>query len=266
MNVHTHPFSLSGKTVLLTGAAGHLGVAMTQALATSGAHVLINSRRADHAQQAVDRVLAGGGSAEAAVFDVTDVSAIQSFFGHFAGRPLHGLVNNAYAGGAGTIESCETSGYDTAYGITVVAAHNLLNAALPSLRQAVQASGDACVVNIASMYAMVSPDQRVYDSPSSTNPPFYGAAKAALLQWSRYAAAEFGKERIRVNAISPGPFPASDVEDSNPQFTARLAARVPLGRIGQAHELGGPIVFLISSASTFVNGANIVVDGGWTCW
>lgn len=266
MNAHSDLFSLAGKTVLITGAAGHLGAAMTSALAAAGAHVLINSRHLDHAQREVDRLRQAGGIADATIFDVTDPAAIDAFFRDRADQPLHGLINNAYAGGAGTIESCDASAYEKAYSITVAAAHNLLKAALPSLRLAVQTSGDASVVNIASMYAMVSPDQRVYDSATAANPPFYGAAKAALLQWTRYAACEFGAQGIRVNAISPGPFPAKTVEDNNPRFTEKLRDRVPLGRIGRAGELSGPIVFLTSSASTFVNGANIVVDGGWTCW
>lgn len=266
MNAHSNLFSLAGKTVLITGAAGHLGSAMTSALAAAGAHVLINSRHLDHAQREVDRLLQAGGAADVAVFDVTEPAAIDAFFRDRVGHPLHGLINNAYAGGAGTIESSDASAYEKAYAITVAAAHNLLKAALPSLRLAVQASGDASVVNIASMYAMVSPDHRVYDSPAGVNPPFYGTAKAALLQWTRYAACEFGREGIRVNAVSPGPFPAQAVEAENPRFTERLADRVPLGRIGRANELSGPIVFLTSSAATFVNGANLVVDGGWTCW
>jgi NAD(P)-dependent dehydrogenase (short-subunit alcohol dehydrogenase family) len=117
-----------------------------------------------------------------------------------------------------------------------------------------------------SMYGMVSPDQRVYESKRVANPPFYGAAKAALLQWTRYAACEFGPEGIRVNAISPGPFPSTDVQAANPDFVATLANKVPMGRIGHAKEIQGPLSFLISDASSFVNGTNLVVDGGWTCW
>jgi NAD(P)-dependent dehydrogenase (short-subunit alcohol dehydrogenase family) len=116
------------------------------------------------------------------------------------------------------------------------------------------------------MYAMISPDQRIYESASGVNPPFYGAAKAALLQWTRYAACEFGAEGIRVNSISPGPFPSELVQKGSPAFIEKLANKVPMGRVGQSAEIKGPILFLASSASSFVNGANIVVDGGWTCW
>ncbi len=116
------------------------------------------------------------------------------------------------------------------------------------------------------MYAMVSPDLGVYDSGNVANPPFYGAAKGALLQWTRYAACEFGKEGIRVNSISPGPFPSDAVQEKDPDFIMRLAKKVPMGRIGLAKEIKGPTLFLASSASSYVNGSNLVVDGGWTCW
>ena len=134
------------------------------------------------------------------------------------------------------------------------------------MRKAVQQNGEASVINLASMYAMVNPDQRIYVSAAEVNPPFYGAAKAALIQWTRYAACEFGAEGIRVNSISPGPFPSEAVQKNNPAFIEKLASKVPMRRIGLSDEIKGPTLFLASSASSFVNGTNIVVDGGWTCW
>lgn len=255
-----------GRTVLVTGAAGHLGRAMTSSLAEAGARVLVNGRDRERVLSLVDEMVAQGLEAEAAVFDVTDDVAVKRFFDGFQGRTLHALINNAYVGGAGLIESSKENSYASSYEVTVVAAHRLLLSALPGLRRASVEEGGASVVNLASMYAMVSPDQRIYESPNSVNPPFYGAAKAALLQWTRYAACEFGKEGIRVNAISPGPFPSAAVMEEHVAFVEKLAHKVPLGRVARAVEIGGPVLFLASPASSFVNGANIVVDGGWTCW
>lgn len=259
-------FSVQGKTALVTGATGYLGSAMAFILAEAGAHVLVNSRSQERSEAQVKLLVDAGYSAEPAVFDVTSQQDIDRYFAGFQGRPLHILINNAYAGGSGSIELSKAEAYANSYDVTVIAAHNLLKVALPALRKAVRQDGDASVINLASMYAMVSPDQRIYASPSGANPPFYGAAKAALLQWTRYAACEFGAEGIRVNSMSPGPFPSISVQAGNPDFIRKLANKVPMGRIGQSDEIKGPTLFLASSASSFVNGSNLVVDGGWTCW
>lgn len=259
-------FSIRGKNALITGAAGHLGSAMAMILAEAGARVYINSRTEERSQVLVSRLRAEGYSAETAVFDVTSPSSIDEFALQLLKQPLHILINNAYVGGAGNIELSDTASYSASYDVTVLAAHRMLQRFLPNLRLAVEQAGDASVINLASMYALVSPDQRIYASEHVMNPPFYSAAKAALLHWTRYAACEFGKERIRVNAISPGPFPSNPIQASDPQFIQMLRNKVPMGCIGTPEQIQGPTLFLASSASSFVNGANIVVDGGWTCW
>lgn len=258
--------SMAGRNALLTGASGHLGREMARALGQAGATIWLNARSGEKIGALVTDLRNEGLSAQPAVFDVLDADAITDFFVSFGEHPLDVLVNNAYAGDGGTIETSGGDAYAHAYGMAVGAAEALLRCALPALRRAVASSGDASVINVASMYALVSPDLRVYATPQGSNPPFYGAAKAALLQWTRYAACEFGPEGIRVNAVSPGPFPADAVHQSDPAFVQRLAQKVPLGRTGRAVEIGGPVLFLASPAATFVNGANLVVDGGWTCW
>ena len=259
-------FSLKGKRALITGASGYLGSAMAFTLAEAGAHILVNSRSLQRASKLVDEINRAGYSAETAIFDVTKKEEVDFFALTNINKPLHVLVNNAYVGGSGSIELAHVEEYSASYNITVLAAHQLFNVMLPNLRLAVSECGDASVINIASMYALVSPDQRLYPDASGVNPPFYGAAKAALLSLTRYAACEFGKESIRVNSISPGPFPSDAVQQANMTFIEKLSSKVPMGRIGQAEEIKGPTLFLASEASSFVNGANIVVDGGWTCW
>lgn len=259
-------FSLTGKRILLTGATGYLGSAMARGLAVMGATVVVNGRDRCRVEALADSLAGMGHSVERATFDVTDEKAVAAWFREKPSVPLHGLINNAYAGGAGSVEFAADSDYRDSYEIAIVATHQLLSQALPALRLAVAQGGGASVVNIASMYGVVSPDQRLYPDKASANPPFYGAAKAALIQWTRYAACEFGAEGIRVNSVSPGPFPSTSVQSNRTELVERLATKVPLGRIGQADEIQGPVAFLLSDAASYVNGANLVVDGGWTCW
>jgi len=259
-------FSLESKQVLITGATGYLGRAMSIGLAELGANLILNGRNRERLEQFAEELCKMGFNATPAVFDVNDEQAVLEWFTQYGDAPLHALVNNAYAGGAGSVETASEEDYRNSFEVSLVSAHRLLQYALPSLRSAVRECGNASVVNMGSMYGMVSPDQRVYESKHDANPPFYGAAKAALLQWTRYAASEFGLEGIRVNAISPGPFPSTEVQAANPDFIAKLVNKVPMGRIGRSEELQGPLSFLISDASSFVNGTNLVVDGGWTCW
>jgi NAD(P)-dependent dehydrogenase (short-subunit alcohol dehydrogenase family) len=258
-------FSMRGRTVLVTGATGHLGRAMSVSLAEAGARVLVNGRSPSRVSALVDVIRASGGEAEPAAFDVTDASQVRAAISRVEG-PLHAVVNNAYLGGGGNLRSAGLQAYRDSFEIGLVAAHGLLQESLPALRRAVDSDGDASVINIASMYGMVSPDPRIYDSPAASNPPFYGATKGALLQWTRYAACELGADGIRVNSVSPGAFPSDAVCESSPDFVSRLAARVPLGRTGRSVEIAGPVLFLASAASSYVNGANLVVDGGWTSW
>lgn len=265
MNNLKKNLSLESKNILVTGATGYLGSAISYGLADIGARVFINGRNRNRVEKVVRELNELGYLATPAVFDVNDEQSVRSWFLQF-GDPLHGLVNNAYAGGAGTIEIAREEDYRTSFEISIVASHRLLQCALPFMRLAVKETTNSALVNIGSMYGIVSPDIRLYDSKGLANPPFYGASKAALLQWTRYAACEFGPEGIRVNAISPGPFPSSEVQTANPEFIDKLSKKVPLGRVGGAEEIQGAVAFLLSDASTFVNGTNLVVDGGWTCW
>ncbi|RZJ22729.1 SDR family oxidoreductase [Acinetobacter sp. ANC 4216] len=259
-------FSLTGKTALVTGATGYLGKSMVTILAEAGARVFINSRSKERCQQLVNELNSLNLDVYPAFFDVTNAQEINQFVETLEGEAVDILVNNAYNGGAGTIEFSDIENYHSSYNVTVVAAHRLTHSLLPNLRKAKKIRNDASIINIGSMYGVVIPDLRVYESADCSNPPFYGASKAALLHWSRYAACEFGAEGIRVNAISPGPFPNDEEQEKNPSFINKLSSKVPLGRIGQPDELQGAILFLASSASSYVNGANIQVDGGWICW
>lgn len=261
-------FRLDGRVAFVSGAAGYLGRAMVAALAEAGAHVVLNGRREEALAPVRDALMERGLAASIVPFDVRDTEAVERGFADVAER--HGrldvLVNNAYAGPTGTVDSSTPDDFEKAYDVAVTGSFRCFQAARPLLRAAAAQAGHASVVNIASMYGWVSPDPRIYGDSGMNSPPFYGAAKGGLLQLTRYLAAHAAAESIRVNAVSPGPFPPERVRKADEDFHAKLRNKVPLGRVGEAEELKGALLFLASDASTFVTGINLPVDGGWTAW
>jgi NAD(P)-dependent dehydrogenase (short-subunit alcohol dehydrogenase family) len=258
-------FDLSGRTALITGAGGYLCSEMAVGLAEAGASVLLW----DSSEEALSRVKLLIPDADIRAIDLLDQHALTLALDQLQAerQTLDIVINGAYAGGAGTSEQATPVDFESAWRISATASFMIAQGLRPLLRHsATQRGATSSVINISSMYGMVSPDVRVYDRPQGANPPFYGAAKAGLLQLTRYWATEFAPDRIRVNAISPGPFPNPRVQAADPDLCARLSNRVPLHRVGQAAELIGPALFLASDASSYVTGHNLVVDGGWTVW
>src|SRR5258706_11215070 len=255
-------FGLNGKTAFVSGSRGHLGAAMTRALAQAGAHVIVNGRDAAALDSFAGDLRSQGLSVEAAPFDAHDVPKIRAFFGGL--KRLDVLVNNIGLMLGKSFSQLGPDDFAATYAATVTTAFESVRAALPALKAAVAASGDASVINISSIYAQVSPDARLYDAREQQSPFHYGPAKAGLEQLTRHLAAELGPEKIRVNALVPGPFPQPGKMPAG--LEGRLAARTMLNRIGRAEAIGGPLLFLAAPASSFVTGSCLNVDCGWTAW
>lgn len=115
-------------------------------------------------------------------------------------------------------------------------------------------------------YGMVAPDPALYRKPMLPNPVKYGVVKAATIQLCKYLAMQYDRQKVRCNAISPGPFPNPAVQTENPEFIDRIGKKTMLGRVGQAREVAGAVAFILAPAAGYITGQNLVVDGGWTSW
>ena len=260
-------FRLDGRTAFVSGAAGHLGQAMVRGYLSAGARVIVNGRNAARLDALRAKLRQEGHDPDAiaiCAFDMRDDEALARCLSTLP--RLDVLVNNAITVEMGTIATASPEQFATAYDSGVRAAFAAMRVAEPALLKAADQTGHAAIVNIASMYGAVSPDPSIYGDTGLNSPPHYGPAKAALLQLTRYMACHWGGKRIRVNAIAPGPFPREEFQREHKDFTTRLAAKTPLGRVGAPAEIAGAAVFLASDAASYVTGAVLNVDGGWTAW
>ncbi len=255
-------FDLSGKIVLVMGGSGNLGTAEVDALAYFGATVLTVHLHEEGLVELRPNVV----HIDADFSNPAEHQAVFDRVREEYGR-IDVLINNAaYGGGSGgkglalDIENFDDEswlgGLEGNLGLTF----RSIRAAIPLMKD-----NGGSIINIASMYGVVSPDPGIYGDSGSNSPVTYGVSKAGVLQLTRYGAAHLAKYNIRVNAVTPGPFP-NERTLANKEFAARLADKTMLKRVGTSHEIGGAIVLLASSASMFMTGSNITVDGGWTAW
>lgn len=259
-------FSLAGRDALVVGGAGLLGGEISFAFAELGARVLVASRNLDKCRAFADK-LRGRHPGAAVVpleVDITDPASIARLFEQVALHTDGGLdilVNSGWSGRKNTFESISEADWMNDIDVCLNGVFRTIKAAFPLLKRR---RGN--ILSIASMYGHVAPDYRLYDSERFANPPSYGAAKAGILQLTRYLASFLSPHGIRANCISPGPFPFQSTQQENPDFIARLGAKNPLGRIGAPHELKGAAVLLCSAAGSYMTGQNLCVDGGWGVW
>jgi len=157
-------YSLKNKVALVTGATGYLGKSMAEGLAMAGATVYINGRVESKVIELTKILNSKGYKTYPAIFDVTNYKKVDEFFSKFCEKTLDILVINAYNGRGGTSSTATLEEFRDSYEISMVASHNLLQNSLNHLKQAKKINGDASVINIASMYGMVSPDISIYES------------------------------------------------------------------------------------------------------
>jgi len=256
-------FDMTGKVCIVTGGTGYLGVENVKILKDFGAVVVVGDIRAsetrwDNAEQSI-----------ADMYVECDVSSTESIKKCFKAvydeyGKIDVLINCAnYGAGYGKESQIEfmtdevwEKGIDGTAGVVFRGTREVI----PYMKEK-----GGSIINYCSMYGLVSPDLRIYGDNPQKQPPNYGTGKAGVAQFTRYAAGALGEYGIRVNAITPGPFP-NPANQTDEVFNQKLAAKTMLGRYGKSYEIAGAILLLASDASTFMTGSNIVVDGGWTAW
>ena len=268
-------FSLTGRVIVVTGGAGLLGTRHAEAVAAAGGIPVIADLRGDAATRvAADIAKRFGVDAVAATVDVTAERSVEDLLAFVRKRynRVDALVNNAANNPSvesGTAAFARLERFpvdqwnaDVAVGLTgpfLCAKH---------FGSEMASAGKGVIVNISSEYGVIAPDQRLYrsegkpESEQPVKPVSYTPVKAGLHGLTMYLATYWAHAGVRVNTISVG-----GVENGQPgEFLSRAASRIPLGRMGLPHEYQGALIYLCSDASSFMTGANLVVDGGKSVW
>lgn len=269
-----NPFDLTGRTAIVTGGGGILGRGFCRVLAEHGARVAVLDLDGDAADATVEAVRQVVEGAELAGFACNVASAeqvsavVDQVVARFGGIDI--LHNNAATKTADLkdfFEPLETYKLSTWREVMSVNIDGMFLMAQAAGRVMLAQGRGGSIIQTASIYGVVAPDQRIYEGsmylgrPINT-PAVYAASKAAVVGLSGYLAAYWGAQGIRVNTLTPGGVESGQ----NDTFSQRYSARVPLGRMARAGEMESALLFLASDASAYVTGQNLIVDGGLTCW
>jgi len=262
-------FSLKGKTAIVTGALGLIGKKHCEALVMAGANVVA----ADMDEKKAEAFAASLGEQHGGLkVDVTNKHALEIARDKILTRygSIDILVNNAaindmfenpaLAKELSAFENYPLESFQQSLNVNVTGV--FLCSQVFGTVMAEQRSGS--IINIASTYGMVGPDQSIYKNPQGEQDFYKSAAypvtKGAVVNFTRFLAAYWGNKGVRVNTLSPG-----GVENNQSEFfIENYSAKTPLGRMAKAGDYQGALIFLASDASVYMSGANLVVDGGWT--
>jgi NAD(P)-dependent dehydrogenase (short-subunit alcohol dehydrogenase family) len=269
-------FNLDGRVAIITGGAGMLGLRHAEAIAEMGGIPVLVDLQEERTKEAEEHIRQMfGGEALGIQTDITVKDQVQGLVARVMARygRIDILINNVAltvkGGGAAfddyfaPFESYPENLFELALRVNLTGAFLVTRA----VGHVMVAQVRGVIVNIASDVAVISPDHRIYQGMTYGGKPFntpiaYSMSKAAILAFTRYLATYWARYGIRVNALSP----AGVYDNHDPAFVERLSNLIPLGRMAHKDEYKGAIIFLCSDASSFMTGANLIVDGGRTAW
>jgi NAD(P)-dependent dehydrogenase (short-subunit alcohol dehydrogenase family) len=271
----SNAFDLSGRTIIVTGGAGLLGREYGHALIAAGASVVLADINRDNVTAVAAGMPGRPGAALGVGVDVTDEHSVAGLvrttlaaFGRIDGLVNNAAINPSFAGDAQAefdlpFERYSLDLWNRTLAVNLTGMFLCAREVAPTML----AQQRGVVVNVSSTYGLVGPDQRLYeadvpDDRRGYKPVAYSVTKSGVLGFTRYLAAYWAGTGIRVNTLTPG----GVFNDQPDKFVRRYSARTPLGRMAERHEYSGALLFLLSDASSYMTGSNLVVDGGWTAW
>ena len=255
-------FDLTGRVALITGGSGYLGQPLSRALAEAGASVVIGSRDQGRAQTVAHQLPAPGGAKHyAVVLDQLDEASLNAGFDAAvaAAGQVDILINNGQQGHALDLTNVTAEAFNK--DLQNATGYFLLARRLRD--HVVGRDTPGSIVMVGSMYGVVGSYPDAYDGICAASPVQYHTLKGGIVHMTRHLAVYWAKDNVRVNCLSPGPFPS---EKAPSKMVERLKLKSPSGRMGLPHELKGPLLMLVSDAGSYVTGQNLLVDGGWTAW
>lgn len=256
---------MTGRRVLITGGAGHLGRTMGDSLAELGAEVLLADVPGAPTQKVAEEIATRRGvNVMSFDCDLEDANARVALAAQIAPGGLSVLVNNAAfvgtSGLTGWAEPFESQSVETwrrAIEVNLTAGFHLCQLFAPALKTGPGGS----IINIGSIYGQLGPDYALYEGTGMSNPAAYGASKGGVIQFTRWLSTTLAPE-VRVNVICPGGVARSQARN----FVERYSARTPLRRMATEEDFRGAIAYLSSDLSEYVTGQVLSVDGGWSVW
>ena len=250
--------NLKNKIVLITGSTGQLGFEICKAYLKAGATVIGTDKRLDPSKMLDSNTI------EYFKMNIVDKNSVHKGFGrvYASYRKLDILVNNA---GVSTFEPFEKRSEKSFDWVMDVNLKGTFLCTQAYISWAKKKRHKGSVINIGSIYGVISPDPRIYTDCKRKSSEVYGATKAGIVQMTRYFAIHTAKYGIRVNCVSPGGIFNTKVPQGK-DFVKNYSYRCPIGRMANAEDVIGGILYLSSDAAAYVTGQNLLIDGGMSCW